>query len=316
MVIKRKTAAAAAAATPPSNKQPKKPPVDKQVQPKDVDIDIDIDINEESISALIEPFTKEQLTTILLEAAENHADIASRVRDVADEDTVHRKIFVHGLGYDVTTDALRDAFKEFGEVEDCKAVCDKLTAKCKGYGFVLYKTRGGAKKALKEPKKAILGRTVSCQLATVGPVGPGTRPGDGPGTGRGGPGVRGGRGRGGGGRGRGGAVGGNVGFGAGFGMNGMVGMIGNGDGARPGRGGRGRGGGGGVVGENVGFGAGFGLNGVVGIEGYGGGGVGNGGLGLAGLGRGYLSYGAGGRPSRWDYGYNGGAHGGGGGGGY
>uniref|UniRef100_A0A803LTC6 RRM domain-containing protein n=2 Tax=Chenopodium quinoa TaxID=63459 RepID=A0A803LTC6_CHEQI len=119
---------------------------------------------------LLEPFTKEQLMMILREAAEAHPDVASRIRKVADEDTVHRKIFVHGLGWDTTADTLRSAFSQYGDIEDCKAVTDKISGKSKGYGFILFKSRSGARKALEMPQKRIGGRMTACQLAAVGPV--------------------------------------------------------------------------------------------------------------------------------------------------
>lgn len=126
--------------------------------------------DDEPISKLLEPFTKDQLVMILREAAESHPDVASRIRKVADEDTVHRKIFVHGLGWDSTADSLRTAFSQYGEIEDCKTVTDKISGKSKGYGFILFKSRLGARKALQNPQKKIGGRMTSCQLAAVGPV--------------------------------------------------------------------------------------------------------------------------------------------------
>ncbi|GFZ20594.1 UBP1-associated protein 2A [Actinidia rufa] len=51
-----------------------------------------------------------------------------------------------------------------------KSVCDKVSGKSKGYGFILFKHRIGAKKALKEPQKKIGNRMTSCQLASAGPV--------------------------------------------------------------------------------------------------------------------------------------------------
>lgn len=45
---------------------------------------------------------------------------------------------------------------------------DKASGKCKGYGFVVFATRKGASKALKEPRKRIMDRVVSCQLAAKG----------------------------------------------------------------------------------------------------------------------------------------------------
>lgn len=89
---------------------------------------------------------------------------------MADVDPVHRKIFVHGLGWDATAETLTSAFKQYGEIENCKAVCDKVSGKSKGYGFILFKSRRGARNALKEPQKKIGNRMTACQLASIGPV--------------------------------------------------------------------------------------------------------------------------------------------------
>ncbi|KAJ6912432.1 LOW QUALITY PROTEIN: hypothetical protein NC651_014980 [Populus alba x Populus x berolinensis] len=130
----------------------------------------DDDEDEEPIEKLLEPFGKDQLINLLSEAADDHRDVADKIRQVADQDPVHRKIFVHGLGWDTDAEALINAFKPYGEIEDCKAVCDKVTGKSKGYGFILFKKRSGARKALKEPQKKIGNRMAACQLASIGPV--------------------------------------------------------------------------------------------------------------------------------------------------
>lgn len=132
----------------------------------------DNDDNEEPIQTLLEPFSRDQLVNLLLEAADKHPDIANRIRKLADEDPVHRKIFVHGLGWDTNAEALADAFKQYGDIEDCKAVCDKVSGKSKGYGFILFKSGAGARRALKQPQKKIGNRMTACQLASVGPVPP------------------------------------------------------------------------------------------------------------------------------------------------
>ncbi|KAL5556195.1 hypothetical protein UlMin_038431 [Ulmus minor] len=131
---------------------------------------IDDDDDDEPIQNLLEPFSKDQLVNLLREAADKHRDVADRIQMIANEDPAHRKIFVHGLGWDTTAEILMGVFKQYGEIEDCKAVCDKVSGKSKGYGFVLFKTRGGARKALKEPQKEIGNRMAGCQLASVGPV--------------------------------------------------------------------------------------------------------------------------------------------------
>ncbi|XP_050209885.1 UBP1-associated protein 2A-like [Mercurialis annua] len=130
----------------------------------------DDDDDDDPIEKLLEPFGKEQILNLLKEASDKHTDVADRIRKIADADPAHRKIFVHGLGWDATEETLINSFKQFGEIEDCKAVCDKVTGKCKGYGFILFKKRSGARKALVEPQKKIGNRITSSQLASTGPV--------------------------------------------------------------------------------------------------------------------------------------------------
>ncbi|RDX95932.1 UBP1-associated protein 2B, partial [Mucuna pruriens] len=129
-------------------------------------------VDDEPIQNLLEPLGKDEIARLLCEAASKHRDVADRIRRAADVDPSHRKIFVHGLGWDATAETLTAAFRQYGEIEDCKAVADKATGKSKGYGFILFKTRRGARNALREPQKRIGNRTAACQLASVGPVQP------------------------------------------------------------------------------------------------------------------------------------------------
>lgn len=135
--------------------------------------DDDVDPSEpdsEQIKTLLEPYTKDQLIDLIADAAVNHRFLYTRILDAADRDAAHRKIFVHGLGWDTTGETLTAAFEPFGEIEDCNVVTDRVTGKAKGFGFVLFKSRQGALKALKEPRKKINNRMASCQLASLGPV--------------------------------------------------------------------------------------------------------------------------------------------------
>lgn len=124
----------------------------------------------ETLKQLLEPFGKDQLINILKEAANTNPNIISTITNLADSDPVHRKIFVHGLGWDTTNETLTQAFKQYGQIEECKVVSDKLTGRSKGYAFILFKTRAGARKALKQPQKKIGNRMTACQLASTGPV--------------------------------------------------------------------------------------------------------------------------------------------------
>ncbi|XP_047942548.1 UBP1-associated protein 2A-like [Salvia hispanica] len=125
---------------------------------------------EEPIQSVLAAFSKESLVQLLTEAADRHADVAARVRASADVEPSNRKIFVHGLKWDTTTETLFEEFAKFGEIEDCRVVTDKATGRSKGYGFVLFKTRLEARQALKEPQKLIDERMTSSQLASVGSI--------------------------------------------------------------------------------------------------------------------------------------------------
>ncbi|CAM8895658.1 unnamed protein product [Rhodiola kirilowii] len=130
----------------------------------------DDESKKEHIRDLLQPFEKEKLIEILKEAASANPAIFKQLLDSAEADPVHRKIFVHGLSWEATSEHVSSAFRQFGKIEECRVVTDKLTGKSKGYGFVLFKTRSGAVKALKQPQKMIAGRMTACQLAAAGPA--------------------------------------------------------------------------------------------------------------------------------------------------
>ncbi|GMI92096.1 hypothetical protein like AT2G41060 [Hibiscus trionum] len=128
------------------------------------------ELDDEPFETLLQPFGKDQLITLIKKAVEKHPDFISSVRELADIDPAQRKIFVHGLSWDTTSETLIAEFSKYGEIEECKAVTDKVSGKSKGYAFILFKHRSGARQALKQPQKKIGNRTTSCQLASQGPV--------------------------------------------------------------------------------------------------------------------------------------------------
>ena len=79
-----------------------------------------------------------------------------------------RRIFVSSLSYSTSDETLENVFSQYGELEDCTIVKDKLTTRSKGYGFVVFKTVGGAVNALKQPEKFIDGRRTRSWLAAQG----------------------------------------------------------------------------------------------------------------------------------------------------
>lgn len=124
----------------------------------------------EELRELLQPYSKEQLVDLVCSAAQIGSSIYSAVVEAADRDVTHRKIFVYGLPWETTRETLFGIFEGYGEIEECTVVIDKATGKAKGFGFVMFKTRKGAKEALKEPRKRILNRTATCQLASMGPA--------------------------------------------------------------------------------------------------------------------------------------------------
>lgn len=125
----------------------------------------------ETVRLLLQAFGKDQIIALLKEAAASNPTTLSKILHAVESDPIHRKIFVHGLGWDATNETLTSAFKQYGEIEECNVVPDKINGRSKGYGFVLFKTLSGARKALKEPQKMIGNRMTACNLAAVGPTG-------------------------------------------------------------------------------------------------------------------------------------------------
>ncbi|PKU86274.1 UBP1-associated protein 2A isoform X4 [Dendrobium catenatum] len=121
----------------------------------------------EDIQRLLEPYTKEQLITLLANSAADDPSLLSHIRSVAEHDIAHRNIFVHRFGYDVTSETLHEVFRHYGPLVDCHVIFDNATGRNKGYGFVVFSTRSGAVKALKQPEKKIGARMALCQLAAI-----------------------------------------------------------------------------------------------------------------------------------------------------
>jgi RNA recognition motif-containing protein len=135
------------------------------------------------------------------------------------------RLYVGNLSFRATTEEVREAFAQAGEVTDVHLVTDRETGQPRGFGFVTMATAEGAAKAIERWNGAELGgRQLRVNEAEDR---------------RGGPGGGGGRGpRGGGG----GFGGGGGGFGGGRGGDGFGGGRGGDRGGRGGRGDRGGGG--------------------------------------------------------------------------
>ncbi|CAN6273379.1 unnamed protein product [Urochloa humidicola] len=125
---------------------------------------------DEDIGELLEPFTRDELLDLLTDACLRDRALLGRLTASAAADAVHRRLFVHGLGPGATSAQLAAAFVPFGALDECHAVADRATGRCRGYGFVTFRRRSDARRTLADTSKRVGGRPIACQLAALGPV--------------------------------------------------------------------------------------------------------------------------------------------------
>ncbi|WVZ04438.1 hypothetical protein V8G54_025244 [Vigna mungo] len=78
-------------------------------------------------------------------------------------------LFVAGLSWDTNESILRDAFEKHGEIIEVRVICDHVTAKSRGYGFVRFFSETAAATARKEMNGQILdGRRIRVTYAHKG----------------------------------------------------------------------------------------------------------------------------------------------------
>jgi len=76
-----------------------------------------------------------------------------------------RRLFIHDLAWKTTDETLRQAFLQYGEIQEAVVIHDRKTRKSKGFGFVTFLTAEAAQRALREPVKRIDDRNAKVQYA-------------------------------------------------------------------------------------------------------------------------------------------------------
>jgi RNA recognition motif-containing protein len=90
-------------------------------------------------------------------------------------------IYVGNLSYQVTSDELRKAFEQFGEVSSANVVTDKFTGQSKGFGFVEMSNQSNGESAIKQLDGTDLkGRSIRVNEARPRSEGPSGGPRRGP----------------------------------------------------------------------------------------------------------------------------------------
>ncbi len=67
-----------------------------------------------------------------------------------------QRLYVGNLSFSVTTDQLRAAFSDIGDVSDAHVVTDRETGRSRGFGFVTMGSDELAQKAIQEKNGAML----------------------------------------------------------------------------------------------------------------------------------------------------------------
>lgn len=67
------------------------------------------------------------------------------------------KLLVRNLDRSTTEDELKDIFEEFGTVQSCNIVMDRVTGLSKGFGFIEMPKVGDAKAAIKNLNQKTIG---------------------------------------------------------------------------------------------------------------------------------------------------------------
>ena len=76
------------------------------------------------------------------------------------------KVFVGGISWDTTNEALAEFFSQVGKVVEAKIIFDRIKNRSKGFGFVTFETPEEAQKAVSELNgKELDGRQLNVDLA-------------------------------------------------------------------------------------------------------------------------------------------------------
>lgn len=79
---------------------------------------------------------------------------------------MNKKLYVGGIPYSTSEDALREFFSEAGAVESAAIITDRMTGRSRGFGFVEMATEEDAQKAIEMMNgKELEGRTLSVSEA-------------------------------------------------------------------------------------------------------------------------------------------------------
>merc|ERR1719480_371599 len=118
---------------------------------------------------MLHPMSKEQIMGLLADAAVLSPEIKDSIDELANRSRTHRKIFVRGLPWELTSEKLIAALEaKFGPVEEGAVIMDRHSGRSKGFGFVTFKKRADAQKSLEANNDSLMfGRQIMVKLAAT-----------------------------------------------------------------------------------------------------------------------------------------------------
>lgn len=78
---------------------------------------------------------------------------------------MHRKIFIGGLSFETTDEALKRYFEQFGPVADAIVMKDAVSRRSRGFGFITYMNSASVDAALSVKQHIVDNRRVEAKRA-------------------------------------------------------------------------------------------------------------------------------------------------------
>lgn len=76
------------------------------------------------------------------------------------------KLFVGSLSWDTNDESLRDAFEQYGEIEEARVITDRDTGRSRGFGFITFVEKDAAQDAIESMDgRELDGRTIKVNEA-------------------------------------------------------------------------------------------------------------------------------------------------------
>ncbi len=83
---------------------------------------------------------------------------------------MNKKLFIGGLSWNTSEERLREAFEQFGDLDDIRIITDRETGRSRGFGFVTFTEEESAQKAIAEMDGSSLdGRNIKVNEAEEKP---------------------------------------------------------------------------------------------------------------------------------------------------